>query len=173
MALAHELLLDAFARVHDELPGLVDGLTVPELLWQPDPDANSIGWLLWHLSRVQDDHLAGIGEVDQVWTVEGYAARFGLPYDVSDHGFGHTRADVAGFRIDDPGLLVAYHDEVHNLTEYVVGRLDDAGFARVVDHRWNPPVTAAVRLVSVVNDVTQHLGQAAYLRGMVERGRPV
>ena len=173
MALAHDLLADAFSRVHEDLPGFVDGLTITELLWRPDPDANSIGWLLWHLTRVQDDHLAGVGEVDQAWTSEGWAARFALPYDVAAHGYGHSPAEVGAFTLSDPGLLVGYHDAVHALTLRVVSALDDAGFARIVDRRWDPPVTAAVRIVSVVNDITQHLGQAAYVRGLVERGRLV
>lgn len=173
MALAHDLLTDAFTRVHEDLPGVVDGLTVAELLWRPDPEANSIGWLLWHLTRVQDDHLAGVGEVDQAWTSQGWAARFDLPYDVAAHGYGHSRAEVGAFALSDPGLLVGYHGAVHALTLRVVAALDDAGFARIVDRRWDPPVTAGVRIVSVVNDITQHLGQAAYVRGLVERSRVV
>jgi hypothetical protein len=169
MTLAHDMLTDAFGRVHDDLPGVVADLTRDQLRWRPDADANPIGWLVWHLTRVQDDHLAGVGQVEQAWTAQGFAERFGLPYPVEAHGYGHTSEDVGAFDIAGPDLLVDYHDAVHRLTLRVLDGLDDAGYARIVDARWDPPVTAAVRLVSVVNDATQHLGQAAYVRGLLER----
>ncbi len=169
MTLAHSLLHDAFGRVHDDLPDVVEGLHRDDLRWQPDPDANSIGWLVWHLARVQDDHLAGLGEVDQVWTSQGYADRFDLPYPPEAHGYGHTADDVAAFDVDGPALLTEYHHAVHQLTLRVLDALPDEGYPRIVDSRWDPPVTAAVRLISVVNDITQHLGQAAYVRGLLDR----
>lgn len=165
------LLLDAFGRIREELPEVVSGLTVAELLWRPDPDANHIGWLLWHLARVQDDHVAGVGQVEQVWSAGGWARRFGLSYSDHELGYGHTSAQVGSFALADPALLTGYHAAVDAMATDVVAGLDDAGFARVVDERWDPPVTAAVRLVSVVNDIAQHLGQAAYVRGLVLRRR--
>ena len=169
--LARSLLLDAFGRVHQDLPGVLADLDRAAVLWRPDADANSIGWLIWHLARVQDDHVAGVGGIPQAWTSQGWYERFALPYPPQAHGYGHSTADVGAFTAGDAALLVAYHDAVHELTVAVVSalRLDD--FARIVDRRWTPPVTAAVRLVSVVNDTMQHLGQAAYLRGLAERRR--
>ncbi len=168
---ANEILLDAFGRVAELVPEVVRGLSVEELLWRPDPDANPVGWLVWHLSRVQDDHVAAVGEAEQAWTGEAWAERFGLPYPVGAVGYGHTSAEVAAFTLRDPELLTGYHEAVHRLTVRVVGGLDAGAFERVVDRRWDPPVTAAIRLVSVVNDTGQHIGQAAYVRGMAERRR--
>lgn len=165
------LLVDAFDRVHQELPEVLEGLDEDALRWRPDPDANPVGWLVWHLTRVQDDHVAGVAGVDQVWTAQGHAERFGLPYDDAEHGYGHTREQVDAFTASAADLL-AYHRAVHARTLTVLeglGRLGAQGYDRVVDERWDPPVTAAVRLVSVVNDVTQHLGQVAYLRGLLDR----
>lgn len=168
------MLLDAFGRVHELVPAVLSGLTVEDVLWQPDPAANSIGWLLWHLARVEDDHVAGVGGVDQVWTSLGWFERLGLPYPVRSVGFGHSPAEVAAFAVIDPGLLQAYYDAVHEQTVRLVSTMADADFDRIVDRRFTPPVTAAVRLVSVVNDVTQHVGQAGYVRGLRQRaaGRP-
>jgi DinB superfamily len=184
---ALDLLRDAFDRVHDDLPGVVSGLTPDELLWRPDPEANHVAWLVWHLARVQDDHLADLAGVEQAWTADGWADRFGLPYPTDALGYGQSSDDVGAFRLEDPSLLTGYHEAVHELTSTVLDGLGDgdgdgdgddggaggagAALARVVDDRWDPPVTAAVRLVSVVNDVTQHLGQAAYLRGLLDRRR--
>lgn len=168
---ATDVLRDAFERVHDELPAVVSDLTGGELLWRPDADANHLAWLVWHLTRVQDDHLAGVGEVEQAWRAEGWVDRFGLPYGRDAIGYGQSSEEVGAFPVEDPRLLTGYHGSVHALTLSVLDGLDEPGLARVVDPGWDPPVTAAVRLVSVVNDITQHLGQAAYLRGMLDRRR--
>ncbi len=163
------ILADAFGRVHEAIPQLLDGLDRDALTWRPDPDANSIGWLVWHLTRVQDDHVAGVGGVEQVYTSQGFAERLGLPYPASAVGYGQSSSEVGQFTVDDPGLLVSYHEAVHAMTLEVINALVDEGYDRIVDERWDPPVTAAVRLVSVVNDITQHLGQAAYVKGMYQR----
>lgn len=169
MTTATDVLVDAFTRVHDDLPDVLDGLAPADLLWRPDADANSIAWLVWHLTRVQDDHLAGVAGGDQVWTADGWADRFALPYDVDAHGWGQTSAEVGAFSVDDAALLAGYHDAVHRRTLEILAGLGDADYARVVDERWDPPVTATVRLVSVVNDIAQHLGQAAYVGGLARR----
>ena len=168
---AVDLLRDSFGRVHEELPAVVEDLSVEELLWQPDSSANPIAWLVWHLARVQDDHLAHLAGVEQAWTGGGWAERFSLPYDTGDVGYGQSAEQVAAFALPEPALLTGYHADVHDLTESVLDGEEERGLGRVVDDRWDPPVTAAVRLVSVVNDITQHLGQAAYVRGLVERRR--
>lgn len=168
-ATARALLIDAFGRVHEELPDVVGGLTREQLLWRPDAAANPIGWLVWHLTRVQDDHLAGVGGHEQVWTAGSWTERFGLPYPQRAIGYGQSSEEVGAFDVDDPALLTDYHAAVHEQTVRVVERLGDADFDRIVDRRWDPPVTVAVRLVSVVNDITQHLGQAAYVRGLLDR----
>ncbi len=171
LTLAQTLLVDAFGRVAEAIPALLDGLTSDELLWRPDPDANSIGWLIWHLTRVQDDHLAGVAENEQVWGTGGFAHRFNLPYAARSIGYGQSSREVGAFSVTDGSLLAAYHAAVHIETVRIVEGLTPADFARIVDRRWDPPVTAAVRLVSVVNDITQYVGQVAYLRGLAERRR--
>lgn len=166
----HELLLDAYGRPHERVPEVVEGLTTEELAYRPDADANSIAWLVWHLARVEDDHIAGAAGHEQAWTVEGWADRFGLPFPVTAHGYGHSSEDVA--KVVVPGeLLVGYHDAVHARSVAFLSGLRPADLDRVVDDRWDPPVTLGVRLVSVVDDAAQHIGQAAYVRGLVERRR--
>ena len=168
--LAAGLLRDAFGRVHEAVTGVVHGLSTQELLWRADRDSNSIAWLVWHLSRIQDDHLAGVARHEQVWTSEGWYERFSLPYAVRDHGYGHSREQVGAFVLTEPGLLAGYHGAVHDETLAVVNAMIADDYTRIVDWNWNPPVTAAVRIISVVNDTMQHAGQAAYVRGLVERG---
>jgi len=164
-----ELLTDAFNRVQEELHAAVHGLTEDQLATRLDADANSIAWLCWHLTRVQDDHLAKAFGVGQVWHQpqwSAWAERFGLAAD--DHGYGHDSRQVAVVRA--PGnMLTGYYDAVHKQTIGLVGNVTDEDLPRIVDTRWDPPVTLSVRLVSVISDCLQHVGQAAFIRGVLLR----
>ncbi|MGI8458017.1 MAG: mycothiol transferase [Propionibacteriaceae bacterium] len=169
MTASSDLLNDAFGRIHDVVHGVLDGLTPEQLNARVDPEANSIGWLVWHLTRVQDDHVAGVAETEQRWTAGGWSERFGLPYEDGAIGYGHSSDEVGAFEVSDPDLLGAYLTDVTESTRAYLGELSEDGLGRVVDANWDPPVTLAVRLVSVVSDDLQHAGQAAYLRGLLER----
>ncbi len=163
-----ELLSDSLGRVRDDVREVVDGLDEDQLAWRPDEESNSIAWLVWHLTRIEDDHVADVADIDQVWTSQGWYDRFGLPFPPHAHGWGHTPAEVSQVKV--PGdLLADYHAAVAEMTLDYVGSLKPADLDRIVDDRWDPPASLGVRLVSVVNEVNQHLGQAAYLRGLVER----
>ena len=164
-----ELLSDSLGRVRDDVREVVDGLDESQLAWRPDEASNSIAWLVWHLTRIEDDHIADVAGTDQVWTSDGWYDRFALPFPPRAHGWGHTSADVAQVRVTGD-RLADYHDAVAAMTLDYVGTLKPADLDRIVDERWDPPVSLGVRLVSVVNEVNQHLGQAAYVRGLVERG---
>ncbi len=165
-----EILLDAFGRVREVVHEAVNGLTADQLAYRADERANSVGWLVWHLTRVQDDHVAGVADSEQVWTAGGWEQRFGLPLEAPDIGYGHSAAQVATVRVASPDLLTGYYDAVHAHTQAFVSRLSDSDLARIVDTRWDPPVTLAVRLVSVLADDLQHAGQAAFVRGLIVRG---
>lgn len=170
MSAATELLLDAFDRVRESVHGAVDGLDREALTGRLDPDANTIAWLVWHLTRVMDDHVAEVAGTEQVWLADGWVERFGLPFEPHEHGYGHSSDQVAAVDVDGQ-LLREYHDAVQDSVVAYLRDLDDSELPRIVDRRWDPPVTLAVRLVSVVNDATQHVGQAAFIRGVLERTR--
>ncbi|MFC9337221.1 DUF664 domain-containing protein [Streptomyces sp. NPDC057020] len=162
------LLVDSFGRVREAVHEAVEGLTEDELAARVDPDANSIAWLVWHLTRIQDDHLAGAFGTDQLWDADGWRDRFGLPFGKGATGYGQTSAQVGKVRAP-ADLLLGYHDAVHARTLDLVRSVTNADLDRVVDAAWDPPVTLGVRLVSVIADALQHAGQAAYVRGVVER----
>jgi uncharacterized damage-inducible protein DinB len=169
MTASTELLSDAFGRIHDVVHRVIDGLTVDDLAKRVDDDANSIAWLLWHLTRVQDDHIAEVAGGEQLWTSDGWADRFGLPFSADETGYGQSSSDVGEVSGVSGELLAGYHDAVHERTIRFVEGLDDADLGRVVDTRWDPPVTLGVRLVSVISDDLQHAGQAAFVAGMLKR----
>lgn len=164
-----ELLIDTFNRVSEVAGRALDGAGAEALTRRLDPAANSIAWLVWHLTRVQDDHLAGAFGGEQVWISQGWAERFALPFPVVSHGYGHSSDDVAQVR-SSAELLLGYLNAVHAQTVTYLESVTDGDLDRVVDEQWDPPVTLGVRLVSVISDCLQHAGQAAFIRGVADRG---
>ncbi|HEU4360882.1 MAG TPA: mycothiol transferase [Mycobacterium sp.] len=164
-AATRELLRDAFTRLIEHVDDLTDGLTDELAGYRPTAAANSIAWLLWHSARAQDIQVAEIAGVEQVWTRDGWADRFALDLPRGDSGYGHSAEDVAKVHAP-PELLAGYYHAVHQLTMDYAAGVTAEELARVVDTNWDPPVTASVRLVSIIDDCAQHLGQAAYLRGI-------
>lgn len=168
----HEALNEMVERIRELVHHTVPDLEGSALAWRPDPQSNSIAWLVWHLTRIQDDHVAEIAGDEQVWARQGWAERFGLPAGSADTGFGHSADQVAAIAPTDAQTLVDYHDAVADATgDYLRGRSAEE-LDRVIDRSYDPPVTVGVRLVSVTADCLQHVGQAAYLRGLFERRAP-
>lgn len=162
------LLLELYGRVAPLVRHAVEDLTVDQLGKSPAPGANSIGWLVWHLARVQDHHVAELLDTAQVWVSGDWADRFGLEADPSNIGYGHGAEDVAGVKPDGPQSLLDYLAAVEARTFQMLGDLSPDDLDRIVDHRWDPPVSMGVRLVSVADDSLQHVGQACYLRGLFD-----
>ncbi|MCE0768331.1 DinB family protein [Pseudonocardia kujensis] len=161
-----ELLTDAFGRISEGVPAVVDGLSEEQLALRLNDDGNSIAWLVWHLTRVQDDHLADAFGTEQVWLAEGWQQRFGLDLEPADTGYGHGPDQVAAVRAS-ADLLAGYHAAVAQRTVELLAKLTPEQLDEVVDDNWDPPVTRGVRLVSVVDDDARHLGQAEYVRGLL------
>jgi len=166
-----ELLKDAFGRIVEGGTAVVDGLTDDQLTHRVAPEANTIAWLVWHLTRVQDAQIAEVAGHDQVWTAEGYAERFGLPFDTEATGYGQSPDEVGQVKVSGE-LLAAYLRATHQATSRWLSLVTANQLEKVVDERWDPPVTLGVRLVSVLEDDAQHLGQANYVRGILEREQP-
>jgi uncharacterized damage-inducible protein DinB len=161
-----QLLTDGFGRVPDTTFAAMENLSVDQLAYRIDGRGNSIAWLVWHLTRTQDDHVSDVAGVEQVWTSGGWFERFALPFQPEATGFGQSADDVASVRVD-ARLLKGYLSEVHRRTLGYVATLSDDDLDRVVDESWDPPVTLGVRLVSVISDDLQHAAQAAFIRGLI------
>jgi hypothetical protein len=161
------LLIEIYGRIPPIAEQAVDGLNADQLATAPAPGANTIGWLVWHLTRVQDHHVAELMDDDQLWTTGEWAARCGLQPDASNTGYGHGPDQVLSVRPEKPEVLLGYLEAVHHRTCRMLEGLSAADLDRVVDQRWDPPVTMGVRLVSIADDCMQHAGQAAYVRGLL------
>jgi uncharacterized damage-inducible protein DinB len=164
-----DVLIELYDRIPPLVDEIVDGLDAQDLQWRPSVEANSIGWLVWHLIRVQDHHISELLVQPQVWSTGDWSSRFELDPDPTNTGYGHSADDVATVRPDGPEALTAYCDAVSSRTRDFLGGLDEPDLDRIVDQRWDPPVTMGVRLVSVAEDDIQHAGQAAYVRGLLGR----
>ncbi|MCU1510411.1 MAG: hypothetical protein JWO34_251 [Arthrobacter sp.] len=166
---SNELLLDAFGRIRETVEAVLEGADGESLVRRPADTGNSIAWLVWHLGRVEDAQVASAAGLDQVWTSQGFAERFDLPLSKRDTGYGHSSEQVDAVKAP-PALLLEYYDAVHRQTVEFLQTLGDGDLDRIVDTRWDPPVTLGVRLVSTIADCLQHVGQAAYAKGL-SRGR--
>jgi uncharacterized damage-inducible protein DinB len=166
----NDLLTEAFDRLPDLVRSAVEGLTAEQLRWSPAPGANSVGWLVWHLTRIQDHHVADLLGQDQMWVSGNWAAHFGLDADPNNTGYGHSAEEVASVRPESSRVLIDYYDAVAARTRSLLQELTPEDLDRVVDDRWEPAVTLGVRLVSIANDDSQHVGQAAYVRGLQTAG---
>jgi uncharacterized damage-inducible protein DinB len=166
-----DLLREAFERIQKSTHATVEGLGLDDVALRADEEANTIAWLVWHLTRVQDHHVAELANRPQVWTTGGWNVRFGTDPDEDNTGFGHSPDQVGAVAPDAINSLLEYHDAVHEATLEYLDTLDSDDLDAVIDRRWDPPVTVGVRLVSVINDTMQHAGQAGFVRGLVERAR--
>ncbi|GAA1081505.1 MULTISPECIES: mycothiol transferase [Tsukamurella] len=164
---ARDLLIDSFARIAEHAEAVTDGLTADIADRRIVPDANTIAWLVWHSARVIDAQLAPIAGVEQVWTAQDWFGRFGLDLPADSTGYGHTRVEAAQVHGSD-ALLIGYFRDVDAMARTYLTDVTPDELARVIDEAWDPPVTVAVRLVSIVDDCAQHLGAAAYLKGALE-----
>jgi len=165
----NELLIELFGRVDEEVHSAVDGLDVEALTTPPTAGSNPIGWLVWHLTRVQDDHMADLMDTEQVWVTGDWGPRFGVASNASNTGWNHSWDDVSSIRPESAQALLDYYESVSQPTRRFLATITAKDMDRVVDTRWNPPVTLGVRLVSIADDEIQHAGQANYVRGILDR----
>lgn len=163
-----DLLIDEFEQIRDAVYPAVNGLSPDELAHRPDEESNSIAWLAWHLTRVQDQVVSSLSGREPVWTEQGWFDRFGLALDPSDAGYGHDAAMV-GVVKSPAAQLLDYFEDVHRRTVGWMRSLDDASLSKVLDGTSVPPATVESKLVAVIVDDLQHVGQAAYVRGLLPR----
>jgi uncharacterized damage-inducible protein DinB len=169
MTTTTDAFIDAFQRIQQIVHSTVDGLDDEQLSYNIDGSSNTIAWLVWHLTRVQDGHVSELAETEEAWTSEGWFDRFALPFDRSATGYGQSAEDVSAVRGVSADDLIGYHDAVCARTIAFVETLGDDDFGVVVDTSWDPPVTLSARLVSVISDDLQHAGQASFVRGVALR----
>ena len=164
-----DIFSEAYERIRQVCQQSAEGLSPAQIYYRIEPGANSIAWLIWHLSRVQDNHVSEIAGREQAWVTDGWAEKFGMETDPSNVGFGHTAAEVDAIRPESAELLLAWNNAVIDRSQEYFKSLDATEIERIIDTSYDPHVTVGVRLLSVISDNTQHAGQARYVRGILER----
>ncbi|MFC2045637.1 DinB family protein [Chloroflexota bacterium] len=163
----YELLTDGYGRILTALENAVKGLTQDDLNWQSGKDCNSIGWLAWHLTRVQDTSIANMMGDEQLWIKDGWHAKFNRPANTNDTGFGNTPEDVAAFKSPEAQVFIDYNKAVLERTKRYFLTLSTADLDRELNEpQFQPLPTVGVRLISVLADSLQHIGQMGYIRGL-------
>lgn len=161
-----EFITGLFERIVQVLETALEGLNEEEINRQPDPACNSIGWLVWHLTRVQDMFISRLTDKEQVWITGKWYEKFGREANPRDAGYGHTPEDLAGFKAPDVKTLMDYHQATLEKTRQYTGKLTGEELSREIDDPRTPVVAA--RLTAFISDNLQHAGQAAYLRGWIK-----
>ena len=165
---SNAIVIDALGRIQNTIRRVLDGMTPDQLYYRPAENSNSTAWVIWHLTRVQDHHISDMGGLEQLWTSEGWHARFGMEADGKNTGTGHTPRDVAKIQ-PDAETLQSYYDAVYERTKTVLSSLTSEDMDRELDEpQYNPLPTIGVRCASIISDNTQHVGQAAYIKGLAQ-----
>ena len=160
---------DGISRGRGVLDRALEGLDADALQYRPAAEANPIGWLAWHIGRVEDMHVADLMGTEQLWTAEGFHERFGMAPDAQNYGTGNTLEQVNEVSAPSVEVLHQYLDAVTARTDAYLAQLSDSDLGRELDEpQWTPRPTVGVRLNSLIHHVAHHGAQVAYLRGLLD-----
>lgn len=165
-----QLVMDVFLRISRDREQVLDGLDADELHEQPFPNGNTIAWLTWHLTRSHDRNISKLAGEDQLWITEGWYAEFNRPPDTTETGFGHSAEEAAAFRAPGGRALVDYHRAVlERIQHYVLRTMMEDDLDRdACSPTFRDTTTVRRRLVGIISEGLQHVGQAAYGRGALK-----
>ncbi|HJN88462.1 MAG: DinB family protein [Dehalococcoidia bacterium] len=164
----NEFIEESLGKEHEFLMEAIQDLTPEELAWQAGPEANPIGWILWHMIRVEDMWMQFfIQERPEIWERDGWHLKFGLP--TRDVGFGHTPEQVAQFPLLDLPDLNEYGEAVRGGTLEYLGSLGPEDYGRVPRER-RPEMSVGAVFRQVVGELFQHQGHISYLKGLLRSG---
>ncbi len=160
----NEFITDALEKENGFLIDALDGLTADEMSWQPAPDANSIGWILWHMVRVEDMWIQFFAQFQtELWEAEEWHEKFGLP--TRDNGFGHTTEQVNNFPGVDLEQFLQYRAAVRASTLAYLDTLSPDDMETVPRER-RPEMSLGAMFRQIIGEMYQHVGHIAYLRGL-------
>ena len=163
----NNVLSGGYENVLKTLERALDGLSEDDLNWQPNPECNSIGWLVWHLTRVQDGLISSSMGEEQLWIKDGWHAKFGRRADAQDVGAGHTPKDLARFKSPGASVLLDYHRAVMERSKRFFATLSKVDLDKEFKGPMSqPPRNIGTILIMTLSDNLQHAGQVAYIRGL-------
>ena len=125
-----EVYLELYGRISPLIRATVDGLDTATLTLAPKPGTNPVGWLVWHLTRVQDHHVSEVLDQPQLWVSDDWSARFGLTLIPGTWVSGHQTPDIATVKPESAQALIDYYDAVYARTRPILEGLTPRPSAR-------------------------------------------
>ena len=163
------MVRDLVHRTERDVLAVLDGLDHALLDRAVRPGTNSIGWLLWHLTRSHDRNVSELQNRQQLWLSDGWHERFGKAADPDETGYRHAPAQAASFRSPAANVIAGYHRAVVEMIDDYLQQAPDEDPNRIVTSpTLGDSATVHLRLVGVLVEGLQHVGQAALLRGMLQ-----
>ena len=164
----NEFIEDALNKEHKSLMEAVTDLTPQELAWRAGPEANPIGWILWHMIRVEDMWIQFfVQHQPEIWERDGWHQKFGLP--TRNNGFGHTPDQVSDFPNLDLSELLSYGQAVRTQTLQYLGGLSPEDY-NIVPRERRPEMSVGAVFRQIVGEFYQHQGHISYLKGLIRSG---
>lgn len=163
-----DLIKKWLERIQQNTDRAAGDLTPAELKWQPNPEGNPVGFLLYHLARTEDRFVqANIRQTSPIWVSERWYEKLNIP--ASDTGgFGYTAEQIAAFNVPPLQDLQAYARAARALSLDVLKEMTDADADRII--KVGGPfgdVPLGTLWSIILGHNTQHTGEIMYLRGLL------
>jgi hypothetical protein len=159
-----EFLTTMIAEFHGALMEDVKTLTPQNLKWKPAPQANPIGFLLWHYMRTEDNLVTGLQGKPAIWETEKWYEKMGL--DAKAQGTGFKEPDVDKIAVLPLADLVAYAERVSRNTQEYLKTLDDVKLDFAPDPARPRRTIGALLRNFLLAHGWWHLGEIKYIKGL-------
>ncbi len=159
------MLKSQLSEYMEELELALDGLTEEERRYQPTPQSNHIDFIVWHMARVEDSIVNRRLRHDRhIWERDGRHKRLGLPREGIGEGLSTEQA--AALPPFSLAKLLKYYSSVRRETLLFINSLTNDDLDRISDPE-RPYWTFAAILGHLIVEEAQHVGQIAYIRGIL------
>tara|TARA_B000000437_G_scaffold211836_1_gene183033 strand:+ start:235 stop:747 length:513 start_codon:yes stop_codon:yes gene_type:complete len=143
----------------------LDTLTQEELIFRPEIHSNSIVFLVWHMAIVEDWLTNEILlNNEKIWIIDKYYEKF--PDLKEKRGYGFSQEELDKFPNMDIEWLINYYDVVRNNTNKLLENITEKDLYLKYEFK-SEEVTGYFILGRLITELSQHLGQVSYIRGML------
>ena len=157
---------DTLRQVQLRLLATCQGLTQDQVLWRPTPYANNIGFILWHLTRGEDNVISNLSSPEPtLWVSQGWHEKFNQPVEAPDPG---DRMGLQSLPIPGLDVLLGYSEAVHEKSQSFFSALPGERLDQAPDPT-RPQRTVAAALRHLITHKNNHHGQIDYIRGLQDQ----
>lgn len=153
---------DCLEQVRIRLLGTCEGMNQEEVLWRPEPYANNIGFVLWHVTRAEDNLVMRLENGHALWVTGGWHEKFGQPVNAPDPG---DRMGLRALAIPGLPVLLGYSQAVGEQTRRLLGELTVDRLDQPIGPS-QPGQTVTANLRHLITHRNNHHGQMDYIRGL-------